>query len=634
MSAHAQDGTRRLEDRPRSHYLIAAAGLFIATILVYLPSFSGQFLTLDDYQYVVDNTHVRHPSWQAARQFFAEVKHPSTVAGYYQPLTMVSLMVDAWIGGDEGRDPWFYHATNIVLHAVNAVLVMWFMLMLLRNLASRPDARGFGFAAAIMVAAVFALHPVQAESVAWISQRKTVLASLFAFAALIAYLHFGRVGKRRYLVLTGICYLLGGLAKPTIMLLPVALILLDYWPLKRPVLRALPEKIPLLFLMLLMAYVAWESQASAAALGMPRLGLSYLPRWIGLLSYNLVLYLGNLVWPMYLSPYRALPEDLSFGNPEMLISVVIAMGFILSIVTAVRWSKPYFVGASSFVILLLPALGGVQFAASCVSDRFTYLPILFMLIPLGVLIQRLDLMLPGQAGRVRIILGMFAVPLVVLTWAQQDVWRDSRHFWFHVHSAVPMLAKANRHVASFYHDDGDYEKCREYAQRAADADPENAQYLHLLGRALTRTGAADRAIEVIGKALEIGLGSKESWGRVSLAEACLARGDADRAASELAKADESVRDSAQALVMMGDVAMLCARRCDWAIAYYRQALDARPDDLEVRHDLAEALLACQRDREALTEYEEIIERARQQGRRYPKVENEANAVRRSMEAGP
>ena len=633
MPAHAQDGTRRSEDRPRSHFLIAAAGLFIATILVYLPTFSGQFLTLDDYQYVVDNTHVRHPTCQAARQFFAEVKHPSTVAGYYQPLTMISLMVDAWIGGNEGRDPWIYHATNIVLHAINAVLVLWFMWMLLQGSASRPGAHT-GLATAIIVAAVFALHPVQVESVAWISQRKTVLASLFAFASLIAYLHYDRLGQHRYLIAAGLCYLLGGLAKPTIMLLPMTLILLDYWPLKRSVLRALPEKIPLLCLMLLMAYVAWVSQVSAAALGMPKLGLSHLLRWVGLLSYNLVLYLGNLVWPMHLSPYRTIPQDLSFGNPSVLIATIVALGFVLSIVTALRWSRPYFVGASSFVILLLPALGGVQFTASCVSDRFVYLPLLFMLMPFAVLIHRLDLILPGQARTVRIVLGLFVVPLAVLTWAQQEVWQDSRHLWFHVQKAVPALAKANRHVANFYHDDGDFEKCREYAQRAVDTDPEDAQYLHLLGRSLTRTGEAGRAIEVLGKALDIGLGSKESWGRVSLAEAHLVRGDADRAAAALAKADAVVRDSAKALAMMGDVALLHADRCAWAIGYYRKALAAEPDDFEIRHSLADALLACKRDREALAEYDEIIERARRRNLRYPKVEDEADAVRRSIEEAP
>lgn len=633
MSTHVQDGTQHSEDRPRSHLLIAAAGLFIATILVYLPTFSGQFLTLDDYQYVVDNTHVRHPTCQAARQFFAEVKHPSTVAGYYQPLTMISLMVDAWIGGNEGRDPWIYHATNIVLHAINAVLVLWFMWMLLQGSASRPGARS-SLVTALIVAAVFALHPVQVESVAWISQRKTVLASLFAFASLIAYLHYGRVGQFRYLIAAGLCYLLGGLAKPTIMLLPMTLILLDYWPLKRPVLRALPEKIPLLCLMLLMAYVAWVSQVSTAALGIPKLGLSHLLRWVGLLSYNLVLYLGNLVWPMHLSPYRTIPQDLSFGNPAVLIAVIVVVGFILSIVTALRWSKPYFVGASSFVILLLPTLGGVQFAASCVSDRFLYLPMLFMLMPLVVLIHRLDLILPGRVRTVRVVLGLFVIPLVVLTWAQQEVWQDSRHLWFHVQKAAPTLAKANRHVATFYHDDGDFEKCREYAQRAVDVDPENAQYLHLLGRGLTRTGEADRAIVVIGKALDIGLGRKESWGRVSLAEAYLARGDADRAAAELAKADAAVRESVRALSMMGDVALLHAERCDWAIGYYRKALAAEPEDFDTHHSLAEALLTCKRDREALAEYDEIIERARRRGLRYPKVEDEANAVRRTMEAKP
>lgn len=600
-------------------FVLAAAGLMIATLLVYLPGLSGEFVTLDDHQYVVDNELVRHPGWSSVRRFFAEVTKPSTVAGYYQPLTMVSLMLDAAIAGEDARNPVVYHATNAIMHAVSAVLVLWIMRILVG-----------GLAVPLIVAAFFAWHPLQVESVAWISQRKTVLASLFAFSAVAAYLHYGQTRRRLFLVLTMACYVLAGLAKPTIMLLPVALMLLDVWPLRRSLRRALPEKIPFLAVMLLMAAIAWRSQVSAAALGMPKLDAAHLPRWVGLLSYNLVLYLGNIAWPMHLSPYRTIPTDLSMSNPVILLATAAAFAFVLSILTAPKLSRSYFVGAASFTILLLPALGGVQFAGSCVADRFLYFPLLFLLMPSAVLLNRLRVMLHRRAALLYTCLAIFAVPLLILTRAQQEIWQDSRKLWFHVQRAVPTLAKANRHVAQAYHDEGDFEKCRFYAAKAVETEPKNAHYLHLLGRALTRTGDPLQAEHHIRRAISIGLGRKASWGQVSLAEALIVSGRLQDAREALQKADPIVRDSAKVLSMLGEVALYHADNCGLAIEFYGEALKQKPDSLDLRHALAESLAACDRPQEALAEYEDIMARAVARGLRYPKVEEAAQRLRRLL----
>ena len=575
-------------------------------------------MNLDDSQYVVDNPEVRRPSWTGVRRFFVEVRHPSTVAGYYQPLTMVSLMLDTWISRGDVANPFVYRATNVFFHSLNAVLVFAIM----RTIFG-------GLAVPLIVSVFFAVHPVQVESVAWISQRKTVLASFFALAAVLTYLHYGKIERYRFLGAVFFLIMLGNLAKPTLMLLPLTLILLDIWPLNRPVIRRLPEKVPFLILMLAAAYVAWVSQASAG-LGAPAFSFEHLPKWAGLLSYNLMLYFGNIFWPMHLSPYRSLPSELSLGNHEILLSMVGAAAFSLSVIVSWKWSKPFLIGSMSFIVILLPALGVVQFASSCVADRFLYLPLFFLLIPLAAAIQHLSHRFPKQAMTVQVCCALFAIPLLVLNLAQQPVWQNSRNLWFHVQSAVPDLPKANYNAALFLYDDRNFEACRDAAAKAVEKDP-NASYQYLLGTALTHTGQPEQAFETIKQALRMGLGPRQDEAQIALAEALVAMGDVERARQAMKKASALGVDSARNFVRISRVALEQAHNCELAIEYYRKALDRDSEMLDVRYEFANVLRACNRPTEALAEYEEYIRRARNIGIDVSQLEKAAERFRRTIQ---
>ena len=601
---------------------IIAAGLFLGSIIVYLPCLSGQFLNLDDYQYVVDNVEVRRPSWGGVRRFFEEVTHPTTVAGYYQPLTMLSLMLDTRIAAADVPHPFVYHATNVLFHALNVVLVF----VIMRTIFG-------GMIIPAIMSLFFAIHPVQVESVAWISQRKTVLATFFALAAILTYLHYGKRRKYHLLAATFVLIVLGNLAKPTLMLLPLVLILLDIWPLKRPVLRALPEKLPFLALMLLTAYVAWVSQASVG-LGKPVLSVGQLPKWLGLLSYNLMLYFGNIVWPMHLSPYRSIPTGLSIDHPEILLSMAGAIAFAAAVVTSWKWSRPFFVGSMGFVVILLPALGGVQFAASCVADRFLYLPLVFVLLSFGALIQRLSHVRPKDTTTIWVCVVLFAMPLLILTRAQQQVWANTRNLWLHVQSAVPELPKANYNVAIVHYVEGDFKASRDAAAKAVEADPGNANDHYQLGMALTHTGQPDQALERIRAAMEIGLGPSQNKAYIALAEAFIAMGDIRQARQAMQHAETLGVDSPRNLARVGRVAMSQAKNCELAIEYYRRALSKDPSILEIRHELVKTLHKCNRPRESLLEYEEYIARVRQMAKDVSRLERAAQRYRETIqEAG-
>jgi Flp pilus assembly protein TadD len=641
------------------HLAYAAAGLVLIVLAAYAPSLSGEFVHLDDYQYVVDNQLVLQPGWTSVKRFFTEVTTPSTVDGYYQPLTMISLMVDTYLAGGRALDgssvamgagpravdPFMYHLTNVLLHAATCVLLV----LMLRSIVG-------GLAVPLLAVLLFAVHPAQVESVAWISQRKTVLSSLLAVGCLACYLQYGmrrtrlqavpRVGTSGsrpppsseasgispsrtwpwwWLAASVLLYVAGCLAKPTVVLLPLMLPLLDFWPLRRRPLSALAEKLPFIVFMLAAAPAAWVSQASSTAqLLAPNLSLpGVLAQLFGLMCHNLMAYLGNIFWPMSLSPYRPVPVDLSPGNPAILLSVLGSVVFAAVCLGAYRRSKPLLVGGVAFVVLLAPTLGAVRFAETCVADRFLYLPTIFLLLPLVAMISHIGRLLPRRALLIQACIGLFAVPLVILTRAQQGIWHDSHALWAHVVRSAPNLAKGHAQLAKQQLESGAFEQALTNARRALEIEPENAGYLHVLGRALVRTGQAEAAVAAIQQAIAKGLGPIEPLARVSLAEALLISGDADGARAECEQAIALGRGDLSTYKMMGEAAFRFGKMYAEAAEYFRRALERDPDDTTIRWNLGAALEYCGRDAEALAQYEQVIETCTRQGIRVPEHLEEA-----------
>ncbi len=584
---------------PSNRGLVPAAMLLAAcTLIAYWPTLSADFVNLDDYQYVVDNELVLHPSRSAAGRFFTEVMRPSTVEGYYQPLTMLSLMMDAWVSGAESAavHPFAFHLVNILLHAAAVVLVF---------LCARQASRSlFG---ALIAALVFALHPVQVESVAWISQRKTVLATPLALGCVLAYLEFARRASRPLLAASVLLYALACLAKPTILLTPLILPLLDVWPLKRRVIRSVPEKWPFALSMCLFGWIAIESQAgSFAGLGVPNLAAAEgLRSWIGLLSYNLMLYLGNVFWPMWLSPFRSLPEDLSPFSPPIGLSILGAA--ILAVVWLISWrrARPLFVGLAAFGLMLLPALGAVRFMSSCVGDRFLYFPLFFLLLPLPALVERLDRAVTIRPMLLRCLLLLVLAPLVVLMRGQQAIWQNSKSMWSHSVAAAPSLAQPQANLALLLIGEGQYEQALAHAERACRLEPNNAVYLYGLGCARARLGRTTAAIETLRQSLDLGLGPMEAVGHLTLAEALVSSGEREAAFESCRRAIDLGLAPAACHAALGDEALRQAENYPLAVECYRIALDDDDDNLVYRWNLGTALEYAGALAEAIQEYEQV-----------------------------
>ena len=207
-----------------------------ATLFAHWPVLSAQAMSFDDEEAIIENRLVQHPSWNSVGRFFREVTLSSVVRGYYRPLTLTSLMLD-WAMGGRPEDFRPFHRTSLALHLGSTVLVI----LLCYQVFRQPII-------AALVGLLFGVHPLTVEPIAWVMERKTILAAFFAFACLNAYVGYTRGPRWGWYAAAVVLYLLSLLAKPTGTPLPIVMLLMDYWPLKRFSRRAVLEKIPFFIL--------------------------------------------------------------------------------------------------------------------------------------------------------------------------------------------------------------------------------------------------------------------------------------------------------------------------------------------------------------------------------------------------
>jgi Flp pilus assembly protein TadD len=362
----------RLSKIPQQHKLILCLLLALVTLVLYNPITRAPFLNFDDTSYVVNNPHVHAGlSWKTVKWAFT-----TTELSDWKPITWLSHTLDTQLFGLKPEAP---HTINILLHAANAVLLF---LILLR-------ATGCGWRS-LGVATLFALHPINVESVAWIAERKNVLSMLFFLLALAAYgWYVRRPGIARYLAVT-LAYALALMTKAQVITFPFALLLLDYWPLNRllpeeaaadgvtqgdpersflaAVGRLVWEKLPWFAMSAASAVITMRAEADATQLT--------LARWAHLanaaLSY--AKYLGKTFWPSNLAAIYPHPE-LTISIPAAIASAILIV--IISIIAIFSYrNRPFFVGWFWFLGTLVPMIGLVQIGVHGMADRYAYIPLL------------------------------------------------------------------------------------------------------------------------------------------------------------------------------------------------------------------------------------------------------------------
>ena len=609
--------------------------LAIGTLAAFWPVMHCRFVNFDDPEYL-DSPQVRAGLTASGISWALT----ATRAGNWHPLTWMSLMLDRTVYGD---NPAGYHVTSLLFHIASVILLF---LLLARNTGSLWRS---GF-----VAALFGIHPLHVESVAWIAERKDVLSTFLMMLTLWAYVLYTKRPTLIRRLSSIVLFTLGLMAKPMLVTLPFMLLLLDYWPLGRfkarrknqpPVGRQLViEKMPFFILAVASSAITYIAQrAGGAVASLEHLTLGYRVE-NALLSY--VGYMGKMAWPAKLAFFYPYPRHL----PSVI--AVAGVGALLAVITAlvIRNGKdhPYLaVGWLWYVGTLVPVIGLVQVGHQAMADRYTYVPLigLFIAIAWGAsdvaLVRRI---LPALAGIVIVALGM-------LTWRQAGVWQNSLSLSKHAIAATKDNYEAYCMLGEVYTEGGKPEQAVEQFSAAVRLKPNNALIHTGLANALANEDKLDAAAVEYKKAIL--LQPNYSAAHYNLGILYARQGTFDEAIEQLSKVAEINRSSAahpedfvgskadaeairkltrdleadpNDLQGQRRLAIVLARcgRLDEAIAHlsearriqglsgaetvagYHRLVKARPDDAEAHFLLANALSGVNRRGEAISEYRKAI----------------------------
>src|SRR5213594_4941910 len=409
----------------------------LITCAAFLPTPQNQFVNLDDNDNFLDNPHYRGLAWTHLRWMW------TTHLGHYIPLTWMTLGLDYLLWG---MNPFGYHLMSLLLHAANAVVFFFVVHRILTLALPSPSERGHALAVSAGFAAlVFAIHPLRVESVAWVTERRDVLSGLFYLSAILVYLRAcerGARGRGWYWLSVAVfgCALL---SKSMVVNLPVVLLILDVYPLRRlggfvgwwsePARRIYVEKIPFVLLAAAASAVAVMAQLSKSAM-IPVAHLSALGR-LAVSAYGLSFYLWKMVVPLNLSPLYMRPPTVDPEAPPFILSYGLVLA-ITAIVLALRRRMPGLPAAwAAYVVVLLPVLGIFQSGPQIAADRYTYLAGLGWAILAGACllfcwrISRTSTTGTPTTLRIAGVAICVVAGLGVLTWNQVHIWHDSERLW-------------------------------------------------------------------------------------------------------------------------------------------------------------------------------------------------------------
>jgi tetratricopeptide (TPR) repeat protein len=526
----------------------------VLTWVVFGQTLRHDFVNYDDPRYVYENTkitgglNINGIAWA-----FSHIHSMN-----WHPLTTISHMLDCQLYGlKAGR----HHFTNVLLHTITAILLFF----ALRQMTGALWRSAF-------VAAVFAIHPLRVESVAWIAERKDVLSGVFFMLTLLAYVHYVRAPSIGRYLFVAVVFAFGLMSKPMLVTLPFVLLLLDYWPLsrirdpssdiRRRLLTLVLEKVPLIALSAVSSVVTFLAQRGAVGWTEQLPVLARINNAV--VSY--VGYIWQMLWPVKLAVFYPHPEN-RLPLWEIILSVLLLLG-ITAAAIALRKQRPYFVtGWLWYLGMLVPVIGLVQVGWQGRADRYTYLP----QVGLYILLTWAVADLTARWRRQRTVLSAAAILTIAVlswrAWVQTSYWRDSEALFTHALAVTSNNDVAQTNLGIVLLRKGKLDEAISLLQAAVNLRPENAPAHDNLAKAFLQKGQVADAMVHYHKLLEIqpeNIEAHNVWGTVLIQqrrireaieqwrEALAIQPENGNAMSNLAwvfatSPDDSLRDGAQAV---------------------------------------------------------------------------------------
>ncbi len=528
-----------------------------------------EFVNYDDGRYVYNNPVIsKGLTLEGARW---AITHPH--GGNWHPLTSLSHMLDCQL---YGLNPAGHHGTNVLLHMATVILFF----LVLRQMTGSLWRSAF-------VAAVFAIHPLRVESVAWISERKDVLSGFFFMLTLDAYLRYVRrpFSIGRYTAVAGF-FTLGLMSKSMLVTLPFVLLLLDFWPLKRfqtletkkTIGRLVLEKIPLLLLSAVFCGITVWAQRGAI---LPDQALA-VPWRFGNALYSYATYIKQMILPVRLAPFYP-HQGISLSLWGIGASVALLVGISWG-VYAGRKKYPYLItGWCWYLGMLVPVIGIMQVGLQAHADRYTYLPQIGLLIMAVWLAADWCAALRHRRAALSAAAAVLLAVLVMAAHRQTQYWRDSFSLWTHTLACTDRNDLAHYNLGGVFDQRGEFDKAISHVEEGLRIRPDDARGYCNLGALFTKQGQFQKARSCLEKALKINPELADA--HYNLGAVFDQRGQFDKAIPHFEKALEIDPDFAEAHSALGAL-FFKQGRFEKAVSHFEEALRIRPNDAGVSCKLA------------------------------------------------
>jgi tetratricopeptide (TPR) repeat protein len=580
--------------------------LVVITLALYWPVRTYDFVKYDDYKYAAANRYIQSGiTSKSIRWAFT-----SGYASNWHPVTWLSHMLDYEIFG---LNPGAYHLVNLCFHIVNTLLILIVFFRMTKALW--PSA---------FIAAVFALHPLHVESVAWIAERKDVLSTFFWMLTMLAYVKYTEKTNALRYIITLLLFAMGLMAKPMLVSLPLVLLLLDYWPLERiklnikaerentrnnnpqgtlkkeSVLRMFIEKIPFFILTVLSSIVTFIAQQRSGAV--QPFDVIDIKSRTGNAIISFVGYISKMLWPSRLAVLYPHPGD-SLSLIKVVFFAILLILCTIVVILLSRKHKYFVTGWFWYIITLIPVIGLVQVGIQSMADRYMYIPMTGLLIIIAWGVKGLTASWKHHkriltASAVLILSAMF-----VKTSVQLQYWQNSFVLFEHALDVTSNNYIMHNNFGAFLDEQGQMEQAIEQFQKSLAIKPNSAETRNNLANVLRDTGKADEAINEYYKAIK--LKPNFSDAHYNLAIALSSQNKVDEAINEYR---EAIRLSPDNVDAVSNLALELSQKGDYSqsVELYKKALEIEPDNVITHGRFGLALSNLGDNEQAIREFQIVL----------------------------